>query len=258
MTSLGLASTFDFSFVDAVDGRQGKVDIPGWVSDLEPHDIANPEQIKHPSLNGRWEWGQVKPVEQACLLSHMSVWREIAKSDGVGGVILEDDIMLNGKPQMGKIGHRLKEGLSKYDLVYLGYSSNLKPARLYLSFTRLRELLAKLILPSVDRDFAFHRRYQSGVGMQLDDSKVFRRAGMHFGTYAYAVSPKGARDLLRICSRVDIAADRALQCYVMLGSRAAVFDVPPFVTNDVFGSDIQDEAKFKRDALNNPQKRVES
>ena len=258
MTSLGLASTFDFKFVDAVDGRQGKVEIPSWVSDLEPHDIANPEQIKYPSLNGRWEWGQVKPVEQACLLSHMSVWREIAKGDGVGGVILEDDIMLNGKPQMGDIGRRLKAGLSKYDLVYLGYRGNLTPDRFPPSLSELREFVAKLIAPSIDKDFAFYRRSRSGVGMQLDDSKVFRRAGLHWGTHAYAVSPRGARDLLRICSRVDIAADRALQCYVMLGSRAAVFDVPPFVTSDAFGSDIQDAAKFKRDALNNPQKRVES
>lgn len=257
MNSLSLARVFDFAFVDAIDGRQGTVEVPDWIADLKEHDIANPDTVQFPSLNGRWRWGQIKPVEQACLLSHMSIWRSVAENGQDGAIILEDDVMANGNLDLEALDEMVREGLSAYDLLYLGYSSNLNQNDNRFSFTRLRANISRLLRPSVEKDFAFFRSYRSGLGSRLNFSS-YRQAGLHFGTYAYSISAEAAGELLKICSRVDIAADRALQCYVMMGKKAAVIDTPPFVTNDAFGSDIQDEAKFKRDALNNPQNRVES
>jgi len=257
MLKLGLSKAFEFKFFDAVDGRNGKVAIPNWIAAVDEHRVANPDNVQFPSLNGRWTWGQVTEVERACLLSHMSIWRMIVAHGTGGGIILEDDVMANGELDLAELNVAVKAGLAKYDLLYLGYSSNLEPVRGDFSLSKLRSIFSRLLQPSVEKEFAFSRRYGSCVGSEVS-AEGFRKSGLHFGTYAYAVSVEGAKQLLQICSRVDIAADRALQCYVMLGSKAGVFDIPPFVTNDDFGSDIQDEAKFKKDVLNNPQKRVVS
>lgn len=253
MMKLDLSRAFEFKFIDAVDGRLGNVANPDWIAALDEHPIANPRKVQYPSLNGRWRWGQVSEVERACLLSHMSIWRMIAEN-GTGGIILEDDVMANGELHLGELNVAVKAGLAKYDLLYLGYSSNLEPLGWDFSSSKLRSVFSRLLQPSVEKDFAFFRRYCFCVGSEIS-AEGFRKSGLHWGTHAYYISVEGAKELLQICSRVDIAADRALQCYVMLGNKAGVFDVPPFVTNDDFGSDIQDEAKFKKDALNNPQKR---
>lgn len=92
MMRAGLA----FTFFDAVNGA-GLTDVEIAAAYDEQ---LNKQEFKHPLTRS----------EVACYLSHRALWRQIAEGDAPGGIVLEDDFLLDGKAPA------LLDELTKLDL----------------------------------------------------------------------------------------------------------------------------------------------
>jgi glycosyl transferase family 25 len=130
----------------------------------------------------------------ACSLSHGNILKDIIENEYNNALILEDDIIIDGD-DVEDIKYALSELPDSWDLLYLGHhGANSNPSMLLKIQVRTLQLIAK-----------FAQRFER---LRLLDPEVIKSwiprtysnyldvSGYHHGTYAYAVSSKGAQEIL--------------------------------------------------------------
>lgn len=157
--------------------------------------------------------GPLTPGELGCTYSHRAIWKDIVKKGYKLTIIFEDDIV-----GIGDLG----EGLSKIfknwppkaDLVFIDF--------LYFSSSKRRFIEARNGLsPKFN-------------GMFVD---VIPRANI-WGTHAYAVTLKGAQELLKITDISSVPLDVALDSAISGHKIKAYMNVKRIIKNQWEDSDI--------------------
>lgn len=131
----------------------------------------------------------------ACSMSHGNILKDVIDNGYDNALILEDDIIIEGK-DVEHLKYSLDELPENWDLLYLGHhGANSNPSKLLKVQIRILYTIAKLSqrferLRVLDPNVIKHwipRTY----------SKNLNNSGHHHGTYAYAISAKGAQKILK-------------------------------------------------------------
>lgn len=162
---------------------------------------------KNNSLSVRQQFKEMNRGELACALSHRNIYQAMIDNNWKHVLVFEDDV-LPDYDKLKLLPVVLNELPDNWELLYLGYLKNEKPAitrklkqfwysiMARLGFSRMPLHMIKNILP---------RSYSSQL----------YRAGFHDCTHAYSVSIEGARKLLKAQTPVIHRADNLLSSLVL-------------------------------------------
>jgi len=167
---------------------------------------------------------ELRPGQLGCALSHRQVYEETARNGWRRVLVLEDDV-LPRLDDLAALPAAVAELPPDWDLAYLGYGN-------------LRTVTA--------RDRAKQALYLAGAALRLmkwRPSQVLRFhprpfsahldvAGLHHGTYAYAISAAGARKLLEAQTPVAYVADQLFVQLVLAGKLRAFVTKPRFFDHE--------------------------
>lgn len=139
------------------------------------------------------------PGEVGCVLSHQLVYRRVLNENISHALILEDDVAMNFQPIERSLEEAFNELPPQWDMLYLGYQYN----------SRLRY------------------------------SKCLKRAQLHDGAFAYAVSLSGASKLLTRNTPVTANADaNMIRCCRSESFSAFLIDPPMVEFTNLFRSSV--------------------
>lgn len=153
----------------------------------------------------------------ACVMSHVSVWRQVLAGPHRRVLILEDDAVPcpTGLPF---VSEALAELPRSWDLVYLGYGRNERVT------TRLRlNRLCYMALGAAGLLYLSGR--EASRVLPRPFSEHLRRAGLHDQTHAYAVTPVAAERLLRFQEPIALNVDTGITRVILRD------EIEAYVTN---------------------------
>jgi glycosyl transferase family 25 len=156
----------------------------------------------------------------AAALSHRQVYELTVRNGWRRVVVLEDDVAPRADA-LAALPAALEQLPDEFDLLYLGCSRFERVT----GRDRLRRLAYLALSP------LRLVRWRPGEVLRLHPrpySANLRRAGLHIGAYAYAVSQAGARKLLAAQTPLAHAADHVLP-YLVLSGELSAFVVEPRV-----------------------------
>lgn len=191
-------------------------------------------------LGYRPKWrGPLSNGELGCMASHVMVWQAIAASAGEKEgmhIVLEDDVMVPDAAAMAAFFAALGEEWQPLpELIYLGYERFEPDTR--PRFWGWVAAAGKLAMglgqthPALRHDIRHHllaRRYPrpatSAVAMpnrQLARQHGLLEAGLHDGTWAYAISTTAAHKLAQLAEPICLRSDELMNLSTAIGVLAA-------------------------------------
>jgi glycosyl transferase family 25 len=162
--------------------------------------------------------------EIACVMSHMAVWRQVASEPHSRVLVLEDDAIPCPKG-LPEVGRALAELPRSWELVYLGFWRNEN-----VTLRRRLDRRVYMALGSVGLHYLSAR--ESSNVLPRPFSEHLRRAGLHYGTYAYALTPVAAERLLRFQQPIALAADTGITRVILRGEIEAYVTAPKAFGHD--------------------------
>ncbi len=215
----------DFRFHLGADKRTLDLDALGRAGVYDPRPRRRPAGA-----------GPLTPGQVGAALSHRRIYEETVRQGWRRVVVFEDDVAPRAHAIVA-LPAALGALPPDFDLVYLGYS-NFERVTPWDRAKRLAYLaLAPLGLV----------RWRPGEARRLHPRPYaanLRRAGLHFGAYAYAVSGEGARKLLEAQTPLAHAADHVLPWLVLSGALRAFVAEPRLF--DERSGDVPGTASFVR------------
>lgn len=174
--------------------------------------------------------------EIACSLSHRMLYQTMLDQQWEKVLVLEDDAVPVPE-QLAKLDIILRELPADWDLVYLGYLKNERPAASAHWKQRWYSLLARLGLSKIPLGMVKRLLPKSY-------SQHWWKAGFHDCTHAYALSLAGAKKLLATQTPVQYRADNLLSAAVLKGELNA-FAVKDFIFNQEVFTDHTDQSQIR-------------
>jgi glycosyl transferase, family 25 len=166
---------------------------------LAQHEAASSyDEAQARSLYGR----PLSPGELGCALSHVNVYRDALEKGHERILVIEDDVVLN-HTNLTQVPGIFAELPEKWDLLYLCTYRAAETAWLRFKVQRVYPLLNATGI----------RRYPLQKIQRLYSrafSRHLRRAGMHNGTWAYALTRAAATRLIKMQTPVVTISDHAL------------------------------------------------
>lgn len=181
----------------------------------------------------KWR-GPLAPGEIGCLASHISVWKVIAESGADEmHVVLEDDVTVPDVPGLVGFFSDLGSDWSPLpELIYLGYERFEPESKPWYwpavgAAGHVAMRLAGQIKPSLRSDIRNHllaRRYpRTATQAVVEPNRTIARqhalqeAGLHDGTWAYAISTRGAHKLAQLAEPMCLRSDELINVAVAMG-----------------------------------------
>ena len=155
-----------------------------------------------------WKGSALATTEIGCSMTHLRLLEDVVEKGHESVLVLEDDVQLRGTGLL-ELRAATQELPADWDMLYLGYWKNERMTRGFslklrfafpvMNFLRLRS-----------HDLRSLRRW-----FPREHSSRLMRAGYHYGSYAYAVSQRGAQRLLAferypIRSPIDVMFGRSI------------------------------------------------
>ncbi|WP_234571675.1 glycosyltransferase family 25 protein [Rhodohalobacter sp. 614A] len=181
--------------------------------ELEYKDMHR-QGLYHPNLSKLLKKRKGKPAKNmsrnqiGCALSHVGVYEEIIKNNYSKTLVLEDDPIINFGAA-DSLEKALQEMPDTWDFLYLGYhGANKNPTTLLKLQKNVLTITSKLVKPferlrMIDEDVMdgwFAKPY----------SENLEKAGTYLGTYAYGITPEGAKKILKFQRPVVQEADNVV------------------------------------------------
>lgn len=183
----------------------------------------------------KWR-GPLAPGEVGCLASHVAVWQEIAAAASGGQeemhIVLEDDVMVPDPAAVAAFFAGLGEAWDPLpELLYLGYERFEPAARPFLwpVVAALGNWAMSLgqTFPALRHDIRHHllaRRYpRPATAAVAEPNRTLARqhhlleAGLHDGTWGYAISTTGAHKLAQLAIPMCLRSDELINVAVATG-----------------------------------------
>ena len=182
----------------------------------------------------KWR-GPLAPGEVGCLASHVAVWQAIANAQAGKEelhIVLEDDVMVPNPAALTAFFTGLGNAWDPLpELLYLGYE-RFEPAgrpRHWSLVSTLGNWAMALgqTLPSLRHDIRHHllaRRYpRPATAAVAEPNRTLARqhhlleAGLHDGTWGYAISTTGAHKLAQLAIPMCLRSDELINVAVATG-----------------------------------------
>lgn len=195
-------------------------------------DGLSPEELaaiydEQAALNHKTISRRLHPSHIGCAWSHKRLYQEILRRELPAAVVLEDDAL----PLPAAWGAEAEQAVAAlppdWDLLYLGLRGHRLPPRGFRLKLYLFLPLARLFFP-----WRYRLKHAEHARLYLRPyAPGLYRAGYHQGTHAYAVSRRGAGQLLRHIGRINAPADVMLATLVIEGKLNAFA-----LRKDLFGT----------------------
>jgi glycosyl transferase family 25 len=166
----------------------------------------------------------MKPGQIGCSLSHRKVYEETARNGWRRVLVLEDDVLPRASDLVA-LPAAMAELPDGWDLAYLGYG-NLRRVTVRDRLKQAVYVVAAALRLMKWRPSQVLRFHPRPFSEHLD------AAGLHHGTYAYAVSASGARKLLEAQTPLAYVADQLFVQLVLSGRLRAFVTKPRFFDHE--------------------------
>lgn len=219
----------------------------GLAATLKTVEVSENPQNVPAGYRPKWR-GPLSPGEVGCHASHREVWAEIAKADPAEGmhIVFEDDIAVVDVRQLEAFFDEL---VGQPELVYLGYERHEPEKRptgwaIVAMAGRAAMAVASRVMPQKFRGDIrgelLAKRYpkQAAGGMWT--------AGLHDGTWGYAVNGAGAAKLLALGEPMCLRSDELMNFAIATDQIRAL--TPPtklVVPREDVASTLFDDRSFR-------------
>jgi hypothetical protein len=211
--------------------------------------IAVSDRTEDVPAGYRPKWrGPLSPGEVGCHASHREVWAEIAKADPAEGmhIVFEDDIAVADVQQLKAFFDQLE---GQPELVYLGYERH-EPEKRPTGWA-IVALAGRLAMAVASR--AMPAKFRGDIRGELLAKRYPKRtaggmwtAGLHDGTWGYAVNAAGASKLLALGEPMCLRSDELMNFAIATDQIRAL--TPPtklVVPREDVASTLFDDRSFR-------------
>jgi GR25 family glycosyltransferase involved in LPS biosynthesis len=205
-----------------VNGNEREVALPSWLSQFGEHNKYN-EFIREKIhvLNT-----ELSNSERACVVGHMEIWKKISEFNGNSFfLICEDDAIIhnikyakNTIKNLGKV--KIGEGLIYFGYTTSNISYNFKNSLKNFCYLCLRFFLKKGSLKRVK----INENILGNAYYRIQDNLKY--AGQHWGAFGYAITPKIAKELLSLNSKLTMTSDGTIR-YARLNELFPMYVISP-------------------------------